>query len=129
MEAEGLLKEKTEIFYGTSKAGKAWQKIGFALKVKGQRYPKDMYFETLNPQLIQEVSDTNLDSEIKVYFDAQSRKWNDRWFTSLNAFRIELNKSAEVDAGYMDQENNQRADESNFNNIAKDDSGDDDLPF
>lgn len=89
MDLTGKLIEKTDIQSGVSKKGNQWSKIGFSVKVEG-KFPKDVYFEALNSEVIQFVSDTNLESDIRVWYDISSRKWKDRWFTSVTAYKVEV---------------------------------------
>jgi hypothetical protein len=136
MDTTGKLIEKTEIQSGVSKAGKQWQKIGFAIKVKEQnlKFPKELYFESLNTDVIQFISDTSDGSIVRVWYDVTSRKWKDRWFTGANAFKVEtVREDTSVVTGQEDL--NAYADDiaakhlRQFQNAKEVDGDDSDMPF
>lgn len=70
---------------GTSKSGKAFQKREFVIETTGQ-YPKKVCMQLFGDK----VNDCpNVGEEVKVSFDLESREWNGKWFTQLNALKVE----------------------------------------
>lgn len=89
MELTGKVIAVLDIQSGTSKAGNAWQKQDLVIEV-GDRYPKKVCLHLFGDR----VNDCpNVGDEVVVSFDAESREWNGKWFTQLNAWKVE-NKSA-----------------------------------
>lgn len=81
MEISGKTIAVLDLVTGTSKAGKAFQKRGFVIETAGQ-YPKKVCLQLFGDK----VNDCpNVGEEVKVSFDPESREWNGRWFTQLNA--------------------------------------------
>lgn len=85
MELTGRCVVALPIVSGTSKAGKAFQKRDFVVETAGQ-YPKKVCFQLFGEK-VNECP--NVGEEVTVSFDAESREWNGRWFTQLNAWKVE----------------------------------------
>lgn len=74
-----------DLVSGTSKAGNAFQKREFVIETIGQ-YPKKVCFQLFGDK----VNDCpNVGEEVKVSFDPESREWSGKWFTQLNAWKVE----------------------------------------
>jgi len=70
---------------GTSKSGNAWQKQSFVVETAGQ-YPKKICFQLFGDK----VNDCpSVGEEVKVFFDIDSHEYNGRWFTQINAWKVE----------------------------------------
>lgn len=85
MELHGKCIVALPIESGTSKSGNAWQKRNFVIETAGQ-YPKKVCMQLFGDK-VNECP--NVGEEVKVSFDAESREWNGRWFTQLNAWKVE----------------------------------------
>lgn len=85
MEIQGKVVSVLAVESGTSKAGNPWQKQSFVIEV-GERYPKKVCFQLFGEY----VSDCPaVGEDVKVSFDIESREWNGKWFTQLNAWKVE----------------------------------------
>ncbi len=85
MEIQGRCVAVLDLISGTSKAGKAFQKRDFVIETAGQ-YPKKVCFQLFGDK----VNDCpNVGEDVKVSFDPESREWNGKWFTQLNAWKVE----------------------------------------
>lgn len=85
MELQGKCIAALPVESGTSKSGNAWQKQNFVIETAGQ-YPKKVCFQLFGDK----VNDCpNVGEEVKVSFDPESREWNGKWFTQLNAWKVE----------------------------------------
>jgi hypothetical protein len=107
---------------GTSKAGKDWVKQEFVIETQ-ETYPKKICISTMGDKT-QELKNFVPGSEVKVSLNLESREYNGKWYTNVNAWRIEAagNGSAPAPA----REDNFTADpEPSFSP----DSASDDLPF
>ena len=87
MELKGKFIEKFQKETGKSAKGE-WQKQGFTIETSGQ-YPKKVYFVLWNEKT-DSVNDLKQGDSVAVYFDAESREYNGRYFTDLKAFNVEV---------------------------------------
>ena len=91
MELQGKCIAALAIESGTSKSGNAWQKQNFVIETAGQ-YPKKVCLQLFGDK----VNDCpNVGEEVKVSFDPESREWNGKWFTQLNAWKVERQQTAQ----------------------------------
>lgn len=85
MELQGKTVAVLDLVSGTSKSGKAFQKREFVIETPGQ-YPKKVCMQLFGDK-VNECP--NVGDEVKVSFDVESREWNGKWFTQLNAWKVE----------------------------------------
>ncbi|MDF1694929.1 MAG: DUF3127 domain-containing protein [Saprospiraceae bacterium] len=83
LEVEGVLHKKFE----TESKTESFQAREFVIQTEGQ-YPQYVKF-----QLVQDrcgaVDPFNEGEKIKVFFDLRGREWNGKYFTNLNAWKLE----------------------------------------
>lgn len=91
MEIQGKVIAALPMESGTSKAGNAWQKRNFVIETTGQ-YPKKICLQLFGDKV---NGCPNVGEEVKVSFDIDSREYNGRWYTQLNAFKVERPQAAE----------------------------------
>lgn len=83
MEIEGMIIRDLGQIEGVSKAGNPWKKHEWVLETFGQ-YPRKVKFTVFG-----ERSNTvtfELGKSYAVQVDIESREFNDRWYTDVNAF-------------------------------------------
>lgn len=85
MDIQGKVVAVLELVSGTSKAGNPFQKREFVIETAGQ-YPKKVCLQLFGDK-VNECP--NVGEEVKVSFDVESREWNGKWFTQLNAWKVE----------------------------------------
>lgn len=91
MEIQGKTIAVLPIESGTSAKGNTWQKRNFAIETPGQ-YPKKVCFQLFGDK----VNDCpNVGEEVKVSFDPESREYNGRWYTQLNAWKVERQQTTQ----------------------------------
>ena len=124
-EVEGKLIKK----FDTEKKTETFQAREFVIEVTSGNYPEFVKFQLTQDRCA--IVDNYEEGEyIKVSFDLRGREWNGKYFTNLNAWRIERPSAAEP----------QKDDAPNFGDAdfpaASDDPGQDaggagfdDLPF
>lgn len=87
-EVEGKLHKK----FDTESKSEKFQARDFVIETEGQ-YPQYVKF-----QLVQDrcgaIDPMNEGEKIKVYFDLRGREWQGKYFTNLNAWRIEKAEAA-----------------------------------
>lgn len=79
---------------GTSKDGKAWQKIGVLVKENEGDYPKELYLETMTDNMVNAVSTLKVGEIITPSFNVFSRTWTDKagntkYFTTASIWKFE----------------------------------------
>ena len=79
--------------FDTESKTQTFQAREFVIEVNEGNYPQMVKF-----QLVQDrcslVDDYSEGDQIKVYFDLRGREWQGRYFTNLNAWRIEQPQSS-----------------------------------
>ncbi|MFA6830828.1 MAG: DUF3127 domain-containing protein [Bacteroidaceae bacterium] len=88
MEFEGKIIAILNKREGVAKStGNAWCVQEFVIENHDQ-YPKKMCFEVFGEDKLSQFS-IQMGEELKISFDIDCRQWNDRWFNSLRAWRVE----------------------------------------
>lgn len=141
MEIFGKLHEVSEVVEVKRKdgeivrdrSGRVMQKQGFAVKLKSQK-EQYAYFETLNNDVIRFIADTKIGTPLRVRYGATSRKWNDKWFTSLTAFEAEVFYAEDIEIKFNDKNTKQDMGDAMAQGRRQKDFSDlneheDDLPF
>lgn len=68
----------------------------FVIEVADGKYPQMVKFQLTQDKC--ELIDSHKEGEeLTVHFDLRGREWNDRYFTNLNAWRIESAAAAAAD--------------------------------
>jgi len=97
----------------------------FVIEIDGGSYPQFIKFQCVQDR-VTIIDNYNEGDQIKVHFDLRGREWQGRYFTNLNAWRVEGDQPA---AGVS------TSSEENFGDFptSSDEPGevqaDDDLPF
>ncbi len=81
---------------GTGAKG-TWTKQPFVIETKDQ-YPKKVAFEAWGKSS-ESASNLIEGQQITVHFNAESREWNNKWFTSLSVWKIEIESSGPAKKG------------------------------
>lgn len=71
---------------GEGKNG-TWKKQSFVIETEGE-YPKTVCFEGW-AQIVDHIKHLKIGMPITVYFAAESREYNERFYTSLRAYKLE----------------------------------------
>ncbi|MEM7572301.1 MAG: DUF3127 domain-containing protein [Bacteroidota bacterium] len=121
-DVDGKLHKK----YETEQKTDSFKAREFVIEIDGGQYPQFIKF-----QLVQDrcslLDDVNEGETIKVHFDLRGREWQGKYFTNLNAWRIEKPQPASPGPTATTEET-----EGGDFPTASDDPGfaaDDDLPF
>ncbi len=72
---------------GVSRAGNEWKKQEFVLETDEQ-FPRKVCF-TLFGDKVDLINDLAQGQEVEVSFNVESREYNGRWFTNVNAWKID----------------------------------------
>lgn len=72
---------------GTSKAGNPWKKQEYVLETHEQ-YPKKVCFQLFGEERIANAH-IQPGEELTVSFDIESREYQGKWYTNINAWKVE----------------------------------------
>ncbi|MDR1555702.1 MAG: DUF3127 domain-containing protein [Tannerellaceae bacterium] len=72
---------------GTSKNGNEWKKQEYVLETHDQ-FPKKVCFQFFGADRIAQAN-IRMGEELTVFFDIESREYQGRWFTNINAWKVE----------------------------------------
>ena len=117
--------------FDTEKKTDTFQTREFVIKTEGQ-YPQFIKFQ-LTQDRCDIVDKYNVEQRVKVSFDLRGREWNEKYFTNLNAWRIDQAQVAQVQAdsanegGAPFQPIEQSSSTNEDSNVMAEDF--DDLPF
>lgn len=89
MEIIGKLIQKLAPVTGEGKNG-PWKKQSFVIETQAD-YPKKVCFTTWGDKV--ELNSFTESDIIKVYFDVESREYNNNWYNDLKCWKIELSSS------------------------------------
>lgn len=84
---KGILKEKGELRTGQTSRGE-WKRQQFIVEVQSGEYADPVAFDAWG-EAIDALEEINIGEAVEVTFTLRSRKWNERWFTDINAVQIE----------------------------------------
>lgn len=88
MEIVGKIIRVLPLQEGVAKnTGNPWQSQSYVLETIEQ-YPRKVCFEVFGEQRIKD-NPCQLDEVVTVSFDIESREFNDRWYTSIRAWKIQ----------------------------------------
>lgn len=116
LQITGTITKITDVIEGTSKAGKSWKKLTFVIQTSSE-YPKDVAFTVFGEEKVDNfVKYNKVGQLVDVSFNVESREYNDRFYTDLQAWKVFTNsgQGSEVEA---------TSKEEVFHNV------NDDLPF
>ena len=73
---------------GVSKAGNEWKVQEYVIEEIQGQYPRKMCFEVFGNDKIEQFN-IQMGEELTVSFDIDARQWQDRWFNSIRAWKVE----------------------------------------
>ncbi len=88
MEIKGTITNILPVRLGTTKSDKDWTRQDFIIETK-ETYPKKICITEMNGKC--NLSSYTEGSEVTVSVNIESREYNGNWYTSVNAWKIELN--------------------------------------
>ena len=87
MEITGRIIAVLPVQGGISKNGNEWKKQEYVLETHDQ-YPKKVCFQIFGADRIDQAA-IQPGEELTVFFDIDSREYQGRWFTNINAWKVE----------------------------------------
>ena len=89
MEVKGRIFQIIDPITGESAKG-PWKKQEFVIETMDQ-YPKKVCFTVWTDKV--QLNSLSPESVITVFFNAESREYNSRWYTDLGAWKIEIGEA------------------------------------
>jgi len=77
-----------KVYETETKGTNGFQAREFVIEVTSGMYPQFIKFQ-LTQDRCALIDNYPVDNNIKVYFDLRGREWNEKFFTNLNAWKIE----------------------------------------
>lgn len=90
MEIKGKVKRVLPLEQGDTKNGKGWKRRDFILEFKDGDFDKIVALTARTDAALERVGNLAEGAEVNVSFNVESREWNGKYFTNLNAWKIEL---------------------------------------
>ncbi len=81
--------------YETETKGESFRVRDFVISTQDGQYENFVKFQTTQDRT-SIIDDMNEGDEIKVHFDLRGRQWQDKYFTNLNAWRVEATTADSV---------------------------------
>lgn len=94
MELKGTVVSVLPEQTGTSRAGKAWRKRDFIIETEGQ-YPKKICIGLFGDKV---DKCPGVGAKVTVAIDIESREYQGKWFTQVNAWDVKAEGSATAQA-------------------------------
>lgn len=85
---------------GTGKNGE-WRKQEFIVETIGSNYPKKICISAWGDKINTDVLKEG--NELNISFDVESREFNNRWYTDVKAWKIELASGASAPSSAQSQ--------------------------
>jgi len=96
---KGNLKKKLEPETISGKEGKIWKKQNFIINT-GAQFNAEICFQLFGEERMQILERFNINDTIEVFFNLYSKKFNNRYFHNIDAWKIEKamneNKESEI---------------------------------
>ena len=89
LEIEGKIIRKLGVQSGTSARGE-WSKQEFIIEYQEGNYPSQACFSVWGADKVKELEKYQINDKVKVSFNINSREYNNRWYTDLRAWKIEV---------------------------------------
>jgi hypothetical protein len=102
MELKGVLEELLDVQSGTSKAGKDWQSREFVINT-GDQYKPHICIKLFGDKVTL-IDIFNIGDAINVEVNVSSSKFKDRWFTNIDAWKIDKATTPPAPSPKVDEE-------------------------
>lgn len=127
MEVSGKIIAVLPVQGGVSKTGNEWKKQEYVLETHDQ-YPKKICFQLFGEDRIAQAA-IQAGEELTVSFDIDSREYQGRWFTNINAWKVERQPAKEKSPVTVAPEDVDPFSAPKVESAAPEISPSDDLPF
>jgi len=127
MEISGRVYKVMPIQSGIGKTGNEWRKIDFVVETDA-KYDNRVCF-TAWGERVADVENLGIGQKVKVSFDVASREYNEKWYTDIKAWKIDLEGEAQPQSTSTSSGNASASAAANNHTSSVAEDGGDDLPF
>ena len=85
---KGNIINKLELETISGKDGKIWKKQNFIINT-GAQFNSEICFQLFGEERIKILEKFNINDSVEVFFNLYSKKFNDRYFHNIDAWKIE----------------------------------------
>ena len=85
---KGILTKKLEPETISGKEGKIWKKQNFIINT-GSQFNSEICFQVFGEERIRILEKFNVNEEVEVFFNLYSKKFKERYFHNIDAWKIE----------------------------------------
>ena len=93
---KGTLTKKFEVETIEGKEGKIWKKKNFIIDT-GSQFNSEICFQLFGEEKVKILDEFQINDNIEVYFNLYSKKFNNRYFHNIDAWKIEKNSDEQSD--------------------------------
>ena len=93
---KGTLTKKFEVETIEGKEGKIWKKKNFIIDT-GSQFNSEICFQLFGEEKVKILDEFQINDNIEVYFNLYSKKFNNRYFHNIDAWKIEKNTEEQSD--------------------------------
>ena len=80
----------------SGKEGKTWKKQNFIVNT-GAQFNAEICFQLFGEEKIKILENFNTNDNVDVYFNLSSKKFNDRYFHNIDAWKIEKSNTENIE--------------------------------
>ena len=114
--------------FDTESKSSSFQAREFVVETMDTNYTQYIKFQ-LTQDRCSIIDSVNEGEQLKVYFDLRGREWNEKYFTNLNAWKVEANQPAAASPADFSGEPFPTAEPANSSSEETKKEDFDDLPF
>jgi len=93
---KGILTKKFEVETIEGKEGKIWKKKNFIIDT-GSQFNSEICFQLFGEEKVKILDEFQINDNIEVHFNLYSKKFNNRYFHNIDAWKIEKNLEEQSD--------------------------------
>ena len=93
---KGIITKKLESETISGKEGKTWEKQNFIINT-GSQFNSEICFQVFGEERIEMLEKFNINEEVEVFFNLYSKKFNERYFHNIDAWKIERVENTKSD--------------------------------
>ena len=93
---KGILTKKFEVETIEGKEGKIWKKKNFIIDT-GSQFNSEICFQLFGEEKVKILEEFQINDNIEVYFNLYSKKFNNRYFHNIDAWKIEKTTDEQSD--------------------------------
>lgn len=98
LEIRGRVSHLLPMQSGVSAAGREWKKQEFVIETQEQ-FPRSVCFTLFGDDKVNMIAGIEIGTEVNVFFNLESREYQGRWYSNINAWKVDKVAATEPAAG------------------------------